>query len=109
MRPSEETLLAVAKTTLAHALTHLADLAVYGLTEVQLAQFRANIDTAEAMRSETDQRIALRQLTADKDAALDACVLWGRQLRTRFQQVFHRNAEPGNHENRFNPSLCQKT
>jgi len=92
MRQSEESILAIAKTTHEHATTHLAAMAAFGLTEAMLTQFQTDIDTAEAMKSETDQRIALRLLTVDKEDALDACVLWGRQLRTRLQLAFGRGS-----------------
>lgn len=92
MRQSEETILAIAKTTHEHATTHLAALAAFGLNEAMLTEFQGDIDIAQAMKDETAQRIELRLLTVDKDEALHACVAWGRQLRTRLQLAFGRGS-----------------
>ncbi len=85
---SEETILSVAKTTLANARTHLTALAEFGVTAATLDQFGAAIQSAEALSRETQHRIELKDLTHDKEEALDACFQWGRKLRVRLQLAF---------------------
>ena len=67
----------------ANARTHLAALAEFGVTAATLDQFGAAIQTAEALSRETQHRIELKDLTHDKEQALDACFQWGRKLRVR--------------------------
>ncbi len=89
---SEETILQVSKTTLTNGQDNLDALAEFGLTAEALNQFDTNIQTAEALPGETANRIDLRQLTQDKEEALDACYRWGRKLRARIQLAFGKNS-----------------
>ena len=89
---SEETILSVAKTTLANARTHLTALAEFGVTAATLDQFGAAIQSAEVLSRETQHRIELKDLTHDKEEALDACFQWGRKLRVRLQLAFGKNS-----------------
>jgi len=82
----------VAKTTLANARTNLTALAEFGVTAATLEQFGAAIQTAEALSRETQHRIELKDLTHDKEEALDACFQWGRKLRVRLQLAFGKNS-----------------
>ena len=85
---SEETILAVAKTTLANARTHLNALSEFGITAAMLNEFESQIQAAEALPDEVSNRIDLRSFTQGKADALEACYQWGRQLRTRLQLTF---------------------
>jgi hypothetical protein len=50
---SEETILSVAKTTLANVRNQLAALAEFSVTEEMLNEFESNIQTAEALPDES--------------------------------------------------------
>ncbi len=89
---SEATILSVAKTTLANARSTATALAEFGVTDESLNAFESNIQQAEALPGETQERIELRDLTTDKDEALDACYQWGRKLRVRLQLAFGRTS-----------------
>ncbi len=85
---SEETILSVAKTTLSSARSEIESLSVFGFVPASLAQFEVDIQAAEALPSETQNRISLRDFTQSKDEALDTCDHWGRELRIRLQLAF---------------------
>ncbi len=87
-RFSEETILSIAKTTLVNARTHETELNQYGITAAMLTQFDTDIQAAEALPDELQNRMVLRGYTQDKDGALDNCYLWGRQLRVRLETAF---------------------
>lgn len=89
---TEETILSVAKTTLANARSHLAALGEFGLTQAMLDEFESNIQAAEALPDEVSNRIDLKSLTREKADALDGCYQWGRKLRTRLQLAFGNNS-----------------
>jgi hypothetical protein len=89
---SEETILSVARTTLANARANLTALAEFGVTAATLDQFGAAIQTAEALSRETQQRIELKDLTQTKEDAMDACYQWGRKLRLRLQLAFGKSS-----------------
>jgi len=89
---SEATILSVAKTTLANARSTATALAEFGVTDESLNAFESNIQQAEALPGETQERIELRDLTTDKDEALDTCYQWGRKLRARLQLAFGRTS-----------------
>ncbi|MFZ5515365.1 MAG: hypothetical protein ACOY90_01920 [Candidatus Zhuqueibacterota bacterium] len=91
-RFSEETILSVSKTTLTSARNNLTALAEFGITNVMLDQFDAQIQAAEALSGETQNRVELGDLTNDKEEALDACYQWGRKLRVRLQLAFGKNS-----------------
>ena len=91
-RQTEETILTVAKATHQHAQDNLAALGEFGVDQALLDRFQADIAAAETLGDERSERIALRQLTVDKDEALDACKAWGRRLRTRLQLAFGRDS-----------------
>ncbi len=91
-RFSEQIILSVAKTTLTNARNNLTGLSEFGVNEDLLNQFEANIRTAEALPGETQKRIELKELTRDKDEALDACYAWGRKLQTRLELAFGKNS-----------------
>ncbi len=85
---SEETILSVARTTLANARTNLSALAEFGISAAMLDQFAAAIQAAEALSRTPQQRIELKDLTQSKEEALDDCYQWGRKLRLRLQLAF---------------------
>lgn len=85
---TEETILSVAKTTLANARSHLTALGEFGVTEAMLDEFEGNIQAAEELPDEVSNRIDLKSLTREKADALDGCYQWGRKLRTRLQLAF---------------------
>ncbi|MCK6619695.1 MAG: hypothetical protein HUU32_04680 [Calditrichaceae bacterium] len=89
---TEETILSVAKTTLANARSHLTALGEFGVTEAMLNEFEVNIQTAEALPDEVSNRIDLKSLTQEKADSLDVCYQWGRKLRTRLQLAFGNNS-----------------
>lgn len=91
-RFSEETILSVSKTTVTNARNNLTALSDFGVTEEMLNQFETNIQTAEALPGETHNRIELKDLTHDKEEALDSCYQWGRKLRVRLQLAFGRDS-----------------
>ena len=91
-RFSETTILSVSKTTLANARSHTAALSEFGITKGLLDEFETDIQAAEALSSETHNRIILRGFTEDKDEALDNCYLWSRQLRLRLEMAFGENS-----------------
>lgn len=95
-RFSEETILSVSKTKLATARKHVPVLADFGITEEFVNRFETDINAAEALPGETQNRIELRGLTADKDEVLDACVLWGGKLRLRLELAFGRRSSQYN-------------
>ncbi len=66
---SEATILSVAKTTLANARSTATALAEFGVTDESLNAFESNIQQAEALPGETQERIELRDLTTDKDGS----------------------------------------
>ncbi len=91
-RFSGATILSIAKTTLINARMHEAELNQYGITAAMLNQFDTDIQAAEAMPGELQNRLNLRIYTQDKDVALDNCYLWGRQLRVRLETAFGRTS-----------------
>ena len=91
-RFSEETILSVSKTTVTNARNNLTALSDFGVTEEMLNQFETNIQTAEALPGETQNRIELKDLTHDKEEDLDSCYQWGRKLRVRLQLAFGRDS-----------------
>lgn len=93
---SEETILSVSKTTLTNARNNLTALGDFGITEEMLNQFDTEIQAAEALPGETQNRIELSDLTHDKEEALDSCYQWGRKLRVRLQLAFGKNSSQAN-------------
>ena len=91
-RFSEETILSVSKTSLTNARNNLMPLSDFGVTEEMLNQFDTDIQAAEALPGETQNRIELKDLTHDKEEALDSCYQWGRKLRVRLQLAFGKNS-----------------
>jgi hypothetical protein len=91
-RYSEETILSVAKTTLTNARNNVAALSDFGITEESLNEFDTEIQAAEALPGETQNRIELGDLTHDKEEALDACYQWGRKFRVRLQLAFGKDS-----------------
>jgi len=89
---TEETILSVAKTTLANARSHLVALGEFGVTEAMLNEFEGNIQAAEALPDEVSNRIDLKSLTQEKTDSLEVCYQWGRKLRTRLQLAFGNNS-----------------
>lgn len=89
---SEATILSVATTTLTNARSTATALVEFGVTDETLNAFETDIQQAEALPGETRERITLRDLTNDKDEALEGCYQWGRKLRTRLQLAFGRNS-----------------
>ncbi len=92
LRHSEGIILSVAKTTLQTLRDLIAQLSEFGLDTAVADQFDADITAAEAMPTDLHNRISLRQLTSDKEEALNACWQWGRKLRTRLQLAFGANS-----------------
>lgn len=89
---SEEKILAVSKSTLNTARNTLDALSEFGFNQENLTNYESEISIAEAMPSETSNRIDLTNLTGDKDEALDDCELWGRNLRYRIQLAFGKSS-----------------
>ena len=58
-RFSEETILSVSKTTVTNARNNLTALSDFGVTEEMLNQFDTDIQAAEALPGETQNRIEL--------------------------------------------------
>lgn len=87
-----ERILEETRLKLALAREHAESLADYGLTAEWLDALATDIDAAVAIPSFEQQRSELHQLTATKDAKLEACTQWARQLRFRFAIVA--NVEP---------------
>lgn len=81
---------------LALAREHLDSLADYGLTAEWLDAIAADIDATVAIPSFDRQRAELQQLTATKDAKLEECLQWARQLRFRFSIVAEGKQIPSN-------------
>lgn len=91
-RFSEEIILSVAKTSLTNARNNLTALSDFGVTEDMLNQFDTDIQAAEVLAGETQNRIELSDLTHDKEDALDSCYQWGRKLRLRLQLAYGRDS-----------------
>lgn len=89
---TEESILSVSKTTLSNARVNLTALAEFGVTETMLNQFDADIQAAEVLPGEKQQKIELGDLTQQKTGALDACYQWGRKLRMRLQLAFGKDS-----------------
>jgi hypothetical protein len=94
LRPpvSEEKILSVSKTTLNTARITLSALSEFGFNQENLTNFDSKISTAEALPSETSNRIDLTNLTDDKNEVLYNCETWGRNLRTRIELTFPINS-----------------
>lgn len=93
---SEGIILSVSKTTLSNARNTVSALADFGVTEEKLNQFAADIQAAEDLPGETQNRIELRELTHQKEEALDNCYQWGRNLRVRLQLAFGKDSSQAN-------------
>ncbi len=57
-----------------------------------LNQFDSEIQSAESLPGEVQNRIELKDLTHDKEEALDSCYQWGRKLRVRLQLAFGKDS-----------------
>jgi superfamily I DNA and/or RNA helicase len=85
--PNEQ-ILEETRLKLAIARERLKDLQSFGLTEAWLKDLETAADEAERILPYNQQQEELKSLTAAKNAALEACIDWGRQLRYRMQLVF---------------------
>ena len=91
-RYSEETISSVAKTTLTNARINFASLSDFAITEESINEFYAEIQAAESLPGETQNRIDLGDLTYDKEEALDSCYQWGRKLIVRLHLAFGKDS-----------------
>jgi hypothetical protein len=85
--PAEE-ILEETRLKIAIARQHLNRLQEFGMTEAWLNELEAAANEAETIPSFTQQREELKSLTAAKEAAVTACIEWGRKLRYRMQLAF---------------------
>lgn len=91
-RFSEATIISISKTTLANGRKTVDGLSAFGINTEFLTSHENDIKAAEAMPTETGNRITLRDLTHSKDDVLETCVLWGQNLRTRLEIAFGRKS-----------------
>ncbi len=91
-RFSEEIILSVSKTTLVNARNNQVALSEFGMTEDKLNQFEINIQTAEALPGEKQNKITLKGFTFNKDKALKACYQWGQKLYLRLELAFGKDS-----------------
>lgn len=94
LRYPEGRILSVAKVMEANAREQVAALAVFGITETLLNQFKANIQQAEALPGALALQSELRGQTVQKDRVLDEGIVWGQDLHLRLEHAFgKRSAE----------------
>ncbi|NJL82397.1 MAG: hypothetical protein HC890_04520 [Chloroflexaceae bacterium] len=84
-----------ARLKVALARQYLESLKEFGLTADWLNELEAACDRAEVLPTYEIQTGELKSLTAAKEAALDACVQWGRKLRYRLQLAFAETPSTG--------------
>lgn len=89
---SEELILTVARTTLTNARDNQPALAKFGVTVAYLDELSTHIMEAENMPVNEKERIDVKNLTMDKDEALDKCNGWGKDLRIRLEFAFGKNS-----------------
>ncbi|MCI0516118.1 hypothetical protein L0128_23135 [candidate division KSB1 bacterium] len=88
----EGTILSVSKTVLANARQQVTALSEFGVNPEFLATFQKDIETAEALPSNLQNRIELKTLTRQKDDILKDAFEWGKNLYLRIQLAYGRDS-----------------
>lgn len=89
----EVVLVTVSKNALKIARDHAASLAAFGIDEAFLTGFESDIQSAESVPSDFENRIDLKQLTQTKDDLLDECYIWGCSLKLRMEMAFGKRSD----------------
>ena len=88
----DEVIYSIARVTLANARENVADLNSFGITAEVLTAFETSIETAAALPSGPVLLLGQKNLTGNKNSAIDACYDWGKALQTRLKFVFGRKS-----------------
>lgn len=83
-----EQILEEARIKYAVAQEHVEDLSRFGFSNARLDEFQSQIDVAQSSPTYQAQLAQLKALTAVKDAKLQECVEWGRELRLRLNLAY---------------------
>jgi hypothetical protein len=85
---SEEVIIEKAWTTVKNAGPVTDALSTFGITKEMLTAFKKEIEAAEALPREIENRAQLKVKTRNKNAVLDSCINWSTHVKKRLEMAF---------------------
>jgi len=93
MQLSQQNILSISKNTLDLSKEYLLSLSAYGVNSAFLTKFENEIAEAENLLNRDLDIIRLKELTFEKNIALENCYNWGRQLAIRIEIGFGKKSK----------------